>query len=136
MYPIEGLINNVPFCLFEGIGKSVPFVSFLDFATYTCTCILSDFKTRNFNYMALVGCSGFNDPLRQYFSPHRAVSQREGERKEKRYMREKMSKQPPFAPIASAIGPFPTIIQISKTPRHGKLTQHLRTTRPPPIIWH
>ena len=32
----------------------------------------------------LVGCLGFNGPLRQYFSLYRAVSQREGERKEKR----------------------------------------------------
>ena len=31
----------------------------------------------------LVGCFGFNGPLRQYFSPYRAVSQREGERGEK-----------------------------------------------------
>ena len=31
----------------------------------------------------LVGCFGFNGPLRQYFSLYRAVSQREGERKEK-----------------------------------------------------
>ena len=29
----------------------------------------------------LVGCFGLNDPLRQYFSLYRAVSQREGERK-------------------------------------------------------
>ena len=28
----------------------------------------------------LVGCLGFNGPLRQYFSLYRAVSQREGER--------------------------------------------------------
>ena len=32
----------------------------------------------------LVGCFGFNGPLRQYFSLYRAVSQREGEKKEKR----------------------------------------------------
>ena len=32
----------------------------------------------------LVGCFGFNGPLRQYFSQYRAVSQREGEREEKR----------------------------------------------------
>ena len=32
----------------------------------------------------LVGCFGFNSPLRQYFSLYRTVSQREGERKEKR----------------------------------------------------
>ena len=31
----------------------------------------------------LVGCFGFNGPLKQYFSLYRAVSQREGERKEK-----------------------------------------------------
>ena len=31
----------------------------------------------------LVSCFGFNDPLRQYFSLCRAVSQREGERREK-----------------------------------------------------
>ena len=45
-----------------------------------------------------------------------------------------MSKQPPPAPIASAIGPCPTIIQISRTPQHWKFTQHLRTTRPPPSL--
>ena len=31
----------------------------------------------------LVGCFGFNGPLRQYFSLYRAVSQREGERGER-----------------------------------------------------
>ena len=31
----------------------------------------------------LVVCFGLNGPLRQYFSLYRAVSQREGERKEK-----------------------------------------------------
>ena len=31
----------------------------------------------------LVGCLGFNGPLRQYFSLYRAVSQRKGERGEK-----------------------------------------------------
>ena len=34
-------------------------------------------------YSWLVGCFEFNGPLRQYFSLYRAVSQREGERKEK-----------------------------------------------------
>ena len=76
----------------------------------------------------LVGCFGFNGLLRQYFSLYRAVSQREGERGEKGQMREKMSKQPPPAPTASATGPCPTIIQISRTPRHWKFTQYLRTT--------
>ena len=83
----------------------------------------------------LVGCFGFNGPLRRCFSLYRAVSQREGERNEKRYMREKMSKQPPPAPTASAISPCPTIIQSSRTPRHCKFTQHLCSTRPPPVCW-
>ena len=42
-----------------------------------------------------------------------------------------MSTQPPPAPTASAAGPCPTLIQISRTPRHWKFTQHHRTTRPP-----
>ena len=48
-------------------------------------------------------------------------------------MREKISIPPPTAPTASTIGPCPTIIQISRTPRHWKFTQYLRTTRPPPL---
>ena len=82
----------------------------------------------------LVGCFGFNGPLRQYFSLYRAVSQREGEREEKGKMRVKMSKQPPPAPTASAVGPLPYCNQICRTLRHWKFTQHLRTTRPPPGI--
>ena len=42
-----------------------------------------------------------------------------------------MSKQPPPAPTASAEGPCPTLIQISRTPRHWKFTQHHRATLPP-----
>ena len=41
------------------------------------TCIIK------FNNFWLVGCFGFNGPLRQYFTLYRAVSQREGERGEK-----------------------------------------------------
>ena len=36
-----------------------------------------------FQWFGLVGCFGFNGPLRQYFSLYRAVSRREGERGEK-----------------------------------------------------
>ena len=42
-----------------------------------------------------------------------------------------MSKQPPPAPTARAVGPCPTQLQISRTPRYWNLTQHHRTTRPP-----
>ena len=60
----------------------------------------------------LVGCFGFNSPLRQYFSLYRAVSQREGERGERGQMRVKMSKQPPPAPTASAVGPCHTVSKL------------------------
>ena len=69
-----------------------------------------------------VGCFGLNGPLRQYFRLYRAVSQREGERKEKWQTREKMSKLPPPAPAASAKRHCPTIIQFRRTPRHLKFT--------------
>ena len=68
----------------------------------------------------LVGCFGFNGPLRQYFSLYRAVSQREGERR-KRIDESKMSKPPPPAPTASAIGPCPTVIKIVGRPGTGSL---------------
>ena len=42
-----------------------------------------------------------------------------------------MSKQPPPAPTASTVGPCPTLIQISRTPRHWRFTQHHRITRLP-----
>ena len=45
-------------------------------------------------------------------------------------MREKMSKQAPPAPTASTVGPSPTCIQISGTPRYWKFIQFHRTTRP------
>ena len=66
----------------------------------------------------LVGCFGLNGPLRQYFSLYRAVSQREGERKEVIDER-KMSKQPPPAPTASAVGPCPTGLQTVGRPGTG-----------------
>ena len=44
-----------------------------------------------------------------------------------------MSKQHPPAPTKSAVGPCPTIFRSSRTPRHWKITQNHRTTRPPPF---
>ena len=71
--------------------------------------------------IGLVGCFGFNGPLRQYCSLYRAVSQREGETGEKGKMRVKMSKQPPPAPTASAVGPCPTVVQLVGRPGTGSL---------------
>ena len=70
----------------------------------------------------LVGCFGFNGPLRQYFSLYRVDSQREGERGE-RIDERKMSKPPPPppAPTASAVGPCPTVIQTVGRPGTGSL---------------
>ena len=76
----------------------------------------------------LVGCFRFSGPLRQYFSLYRAVSQREGERGEKGQRRVKMSRQPPPAPNASAIGPCPTFIRNVGRPGTGSLP---RTIAPP-----
>ena len=45
--------------------------------------ILEPMKILMFHRFCLVGCFGLNGPLRQYFSLYQAVSQREGERKEK-----------------------------------------------------
>ena len=70
--------------------------------------------------MILVGCIGFNGPLRQYFSLYRAVSQREGERRERIDESKNVQTTPP-APTASAIGPCPTVIQIVGRPGTGSL---------------
>ena len=106
----------------------------LDFFSFTLKCAVISLFFHPLSWFGwLVGCFGLNGPFSQYFSLYRAVSQR---RRKKREMREKMSKQPPPAPIASTIGPCLTIIQISRTPRHWKFTQHLRTTdHPIPLSW-
>ena len=77
----------------------------------------------------LVGCVGLNGPLRQYFSLYRAVSPRQGERKREMIDERKHVQTTPPAPTASAAGPCLTKIQISRTPRHWKFTQHHRITR-------
>ena len=79
----------------------------------------------------LVGCFGLNRPLRQYFSLYSAVSQRGRKKREMLDERKNVQTTPP-APTASAAGPYPILIQISRTPQHRKFTQHHRTTRPPP----
>ena len=72
--------------------------------------------------VGLVGCFVFNGPLRLYFSLYQAISQRWRKNREKIDERE-ISKQPPPAPAARA----------SRTPRHWKLIQHLRTTGLPHV---
>ena len=50
----------------------------------------------------LVGCFGFNSPLRQYFSIYRTVSQREGERGEKRTEKRKTVQTNPHPHLLQA----------------------------------
>ena len=81
----------------------------------------------------LVGWLGFNGPLRQYFSQYRAVSQREGERGEKRIDESKNVQTTPTRTYYKRSRPLPYCNPNCRTPRHWKFTQHHRTTRPPPL---
>ena len=78
----------------------------------------------------MVGCFGFNGPLRQYFSLYRAVSQREGEGGE-RIDESKNVQTTPTRTYCKRNRPLPYFNQNCRTPRHWKFTQHHRTIRPP-----
>ena len=77
----------------------------------------------------LVGCFGFNGPLRQYFSLYRAVSQREGERGE-RVDESKNVQTTPTRTYCKRNRPLPYCKQNCRTPRHWKFTQQHSTIRP------
>ena len=87
----------------------------------------------------LVGCFGFNGPLRQYFSLYRAVSQTEGERGE-RIEESKNVQTTPTRTYCKYNRPLPYYHPNCRTPRNWKFTQDHLTTRPPPfnlefILW-
>ena len=85
------------------------------------------------HWIWLVGCFGFNGPLRQYFSLYRAVSQREGETRE-RIDESKNVQTTPTRTYFKRNRPLPYCN--CRTPRHCKFSQHHRTTRPPfPQHW-
>ena len=75
---------------------------------------------------------GLNGPLIQYFSLYRVVSQREGERGEKRIDESKNVQTTPDRTYYKRSRPLPYCNPNCRTPRHWKFTQHHRTTRPPP----
>ena len=75
-------------------------------------------------------CFGFNGPLRQYFSLYRAISQREGERRE-RIDESKNVQTTPIRTYCKRSRPLPYCNPNCRTPPHWKFTQHHRTTRPP-----
>ena len=87
-----------------------------------------------FCFWLLVGCSGFNGPLRQYFSLYRAVFQREGKTAE-RIDESKNIQTTPTRTYCKRNRPLPYSNPNCRTPRHWKFTQHHRTTRPPPFFF-
>ena len=68
----------------------------------------------------LVGCFGFNGPLRQYFSLYRAVSQRDGEREE-RIVESKNVQTTPTRTHRRRNRPLPYLIKIVGRPGTGSL---------------
>ena len=83
----------------------------------------------------LVGCFGFNGPLRQYFSLYRAASQRGRKRREK-IAESKNVQTAPTRTYCKRNRPLPYYHLNCRTPRHWKFTQNHRTTRPPhPYNW-
>ena len=76
-------------------------------------------------YSWLVGCFGLNIPLRQYFSLYRAVSQREGERRE-RIDESKNVQTTPTRTYCKRNRPLPYCNQNCRTPQHWNFTQHHR----------
>ena len=79
----------------------------------------SDLPSCNYRFW-LVGCFGFNGPLRQYFSLYQAVSQREGERGE-RIDESKNVQTTPTRTYGKRKGPCPTVIQSVGRPGTGSL---------------
>ena len=77
------------------------------------------------SWLVVLGLTALSVSISVYIG----LSPRERE-KEKRSERKNVQTTPP-APTANTTGPCPTITQISRTLRHWKFTQHLRTTRPP-----
>ena len=98
---------------------------------YSHLSFLSSFSAAGAGW--LVGCFGCNCPLRQYFSLYRAVSQREGERRE-RIDESKNVQTTPNRTYCKHNRPLPYCNQNCRTPRHWKFTQHHHTTRSLPQV--
>ena len=79
----------------------------------------------------LVGCLGFNGPLRQYFSLYRAVSQREGDKRREMIDESTNIQTTPTRTYCKRSRPLPYYHSNCRTPQHWKFTQYHRTTRPP-----
>ena len=81
----------------------------------------------------LVGCFGFKGLFETVFQSMSGRLPERGRKRREKIEESKNVQTTPPAPTASTVGPCPTKIQISRTPRHRKFTQHHRTTRPPQL---
>ena len=81
-------------------------------------------------YPKLVGRAGWFGRLSDSISVYIGPSPRKREKRRELTDERKRFKQLRPAPIASTVGPYPTIFQTSKKPRHWKFTEHHRATRP------
>ena len=72
-------------------------------------------KSNKVGYMVVLGLHvmALSDSISVYIGP----SPREREREKRNDRREKKKSKPPPAPTASAIGPCPSVIQVSRTSR-------------------
>ena len=86
-----------------------------------------NYSVKLVGWLAVLGLTALRDSISVYIGP----SPREREKETRKDRWEKNVQTIPPAPTASAVGPCPTFIQISRTPRHWKFTQHHRTTRLP-----
>ena len=82
----------------------------------------------------LVGCFWAWRPFETVFQSISGRLPKRGRERRERIDESKNVQTTPPAPTARAVGPCPTLIQTSRTPRHWKFTQDHRTTRPPPTI--
>ena len=71
-------IPNINF--YKSLPKASELESWNELEPRDKVLVIDDMMTES---AKLVGCFGLNGPLRQYFSLYRAVSQREGEKKDK-----------------------------------------------------
>ena len=90
-FDLEKLRDPDVACTFQATigGKFAPLIGLsdedmdMDTMITTYNTAVTDAASEILGKDWLVGCFGFNGPLRQYFSLYRAVSQREGERGKK-----------------------------------------------------
>ena len=85
-----------------------------------------------FGWLVVLGLKALWDNISVYIGP----SPKEREKEENGQMIVKMSKQPPPAPTASAIGPCPAVIKIVGCPGTGSLPSTIAPPDHPLFVWN